>query len=118
MASRVETAEYVLARIAGAGNVRYRKMFGEFGVFCDDKMVALICDDRLYVRPTAAGRAFIGTPAEAPPYPRAKNHFLIQDQLDDAPWLAQLVHLTAAELPLPAPKKPRGRFLARSPGGR
>jgi hypothetical protein len=58
------------------------------------------------VKPTAAGRAFIGKPREAPPYPGAKPYFLIDgDQCEDAEWLVALVRATAKELPLPKPKK-------------
>lgn len=86
-----------------AGAIRYRKMFGEFAIYCDDKVVALVCDDQLFVKPTPGGRAFLGEPVEAPPYTGAKHYFLI-DRLDDRDWLSQLVQLTAQDLPEPEPK--------------
>jgi TfoX/Sxy family transcriptional regulator of competence genes len=92
-----------------AGRVRSRKMFGEFAVYCDDKVVALICDDRLFVKSTPGGRAFIGEVVESPPYPSAKPHFLIEDGIDDREWLSGLIHLTARELPPPKPRKPRSK---------
>jgi TfoX/Sxy family transcriptional regulator of competence genes len=104
VASRQSIADYIVEQLAGTGVVA-RKMFGEFGLFAEGKMVALICDDRLYVKPTAAGRAFLGPCPEGRPYPRAKPHVLIEaDRWDDAEWLARLVALTAAELPAPKPK--------------
>jgi hypothetical protein len=33
----------------------------------------------------------------------------VQERLDDDAWLAELVRITAAALPEPAPKKPRAR---------
>ncbi len=81
-------------------------MFGEFGVYCDGKMIALICNDQLFMKPTAAGRAFIGDVSEASPYPGAKPCFLIsEDRWDDSDWLAQLVRVSAVELPAPVKKK-------------
>jgi TfoX/Sxy family transcriptional regulator of competence genes len=69
-------------------------------------VVALICDDQLFVKPTKVGKAYIGEAAEAPPYAGAKPSYLIsEDKWDDAEWLAELIRLTAAELPLPKPKK-------------
>ena len=65
----------------------------------------MICDDRLFVKPTEGGRAFIGNVVEAPPYPGAKPSLLIGDQIDDPEWLSELSRITARELPAPKPKK-------------
>jgi TfoX/Sxy family transcriptional regulator of competence genes len=58
----------------------------------------LICDDRLFIKPTEAGRTFIGDAVEAPAYPGAKPSFLIEDGVEDGPWLSKLVRITAREL--------------------
>jgi TfoX/Sxy family transcriptional regulator of competence genes len=106
MASQQSIADYIVEQLAASG-VTARKMFGEYGVFADGKMVALICDDQLYVKPTEAGRAFLGPCPEGQPYPRSKPHFLIAaERWDDSEWLTKLITLTAAELPVPK-KKPR-----------
>lgn len=85
-------------------------MFGEYGIYCDDKIVALVCDDRLYVKPTIAGENFIGTVIEGEPYPGAKPYFLIaQEKWNDSAWLSQLIKVSAQELPSPKPKSPRRR---------
>lgn len=98
--------EYVCDQMRDAGTIRYRKMFGEYAVYCDDKVVALICDDQLFITPTAAGREFLEEPIEALPYPGAKLYFLV-DGIDDREWLAELVRLTAQELPVPRRKRPK-----------
>jgi TfoX/Sxy family transcriptional regulator of competence genes len=77
MSSQQSIADYIVEQLAGAG-MTARRMLGEFGLFAEGKMVALICDDQLYVKPTEAGRAFLGPCPEAQPYPRAKPHFLIR----------------------------------------
>jgi TfoX/Sxy family transcriptional regulator of competence genes len=105
VSSDIEFVEYVCDQMRDAGQIRQRKMFGEFAVYCDDKVVALICDDQLFVKPTPGGRAFIGDVVEAPPYPGAKPHFLIEDSLDERGWLTELVRITARELPTPKPKR-------------
>lgn len=108
MASRKEIVDYIVEQSARAGAVSARKMFGEFAVYCDQKVVALVCDDRLFIKPTEAGRQFIGTIEEAAPYTGAKPYFLVaEDYWEDSAWLSKLIKLTAAELPLPKPKKPR-----------
>ncbi len=81
-------------------------MFGEYALYCNDRVVALVCDNQLYVKPTTAGAAFLDTPEEAPPYPGAKNYYLISgEHWDDSDWLSELIRITAAELPLPKKKK-------------
>ena len=109
MSSDPGFVEYVCDQVRDAGRIRSRKMFGEYAVYCEDKVVALVCDDRLFVRPTTAGGAFIGEPAESPPYPGAKAHFLIEERVDDREWLTELIRLTERELPVPKPKKPKTR---------
>ena len=84
-----------------------RKMFGEYALYCEGKVVALICENKLFVKPTDAGRDFIGEVVEAPPYPGAKPSFLVEEQLDDGEWLSRLIRITTRELPQPKPKKKR-----------
>jgi TfoX/Sxy family transcriptional regulator of competence genes len=107
MASELDFVEYVRDQMHGAGAITFRKMFGEYAVYCNAKVVALVCDNQLFVKPTVAGRARIGTVSEAPPYPGAKPHFLIDEKLDDGPWLSGVIAATERELPMPLPKKPK-----------
>ena len=106
MASQQSTVAFIAEQMANAGTISARKMFGEYGIFCDGKMVALVCDDKLFVKPTATGRAFIGDVAEAPPYKGAKPCFVISaEKWDDDEWLAELIRVSTAELPTPVKKR-------------
>jgi len=105
VASDLDFVEYVVDQMRDAGPVSYKKMFGEYAVYRNGKVVALVCDNQLFVKPTGAGRAFIGDVVEAPPYPGAKPSFLIGEEMDDGDWLSQLIRITEKELPLPKPKK-------------
>ncbi|MGD9782290.1 MAG: TfoX/Sxy family protein [Kiritimatiellia bacterium] len=107
MATDQEFMEFLADQMAGAGEVSYRKMFGEYAVYCGGKVVALVCDNQLFVKPTAAGRAYVGAPVEAPAYPGAKNSFLIEDAFEDREWISELIRITAKDLPAPKPKKPK-----------
>ena len=87
-------------------------MFGEHGIYCSGKLVALFCDDQLFMKPTEAGKAFIGSDAftEGAPYPGAKPWFLISgEHFDDNDLLSELTRVTANELPVPKPKAPKPR---------
>jgi DNA transformation protein and related proteins len=106
MATKQATVDYLLDQLAGAGAVRAQKMFGEYGLYCDGKIVALICDDQLFLKPTEAGRSFIGEVTEGFAYPGAKASFLIdQDLWDDSDWLCELVRITERALPMAKVKK-------------
>jgi TfoX/Sxy family transcriptional regulator of competence genes len=105
MASNEKFVAFIRDQMAGAGSISARKLFGEFAIYCDETVVAFVCDDQLFVKPTAAGMALIGEPSLAPPYPGAKPHILIDD-LDDAEFLSALISATARALPAAKPKKP------------
>ena len=105
MASDINFVEFIVDQIGNPGSIRYRKMFGEYAIYCNDKVVALVCNDQLFVKPTKAGKSFIGSVVEAPAYPGAKPSFLIEDQLEDRDWLCELIALTEEELPKPKKKK-------------
>jgi TfoX/Sxy family transcriptional regulator of competence genes len=107
MASDREFVDFVCDQIRAAGAIAARKMFGEYALYCDGKVVALVCDNRLFVKPTPAGRAFaVGVP-EGLPYRGARPYLLVEERLDDAPWLSALVRTTADALPPPRPRAAR-----------
>ena len=107
MASDASFVDYVVDQIGAAGQVSTRKMFGEYAVYCDGKVVALVCDNQFFLKPTAAARALLREVTEAPPYPGAKPYWLMSEQLEDQRLMAHLVRVTASELPLPKPKPPK-----------
>ncbi len=109
MASTQVFVNFVVSQAEDAGYITYRKMFGEYALYCDGKVVALICDDQLFVKPTEAGREFIEDVVEAPPYPGAKLYFLIEDRCENQRWLSELIKITAKALPEPKPKKVKKR---------
>ncbi len=100
-----KTVEYIVDQIGGAGTVAFRPMFGEYGLYCDGKIIAIIGDKQLFVKPTARGRAMAETAEEVSPYPGAKPYLLIPaDRWEDQDWLTELVRSTAAELAMPKRK--------------
>ena len=106
MAQDKEFIEFVIDQIDDACDVSSRMMFGGCTLYSKGKVVGLICDNQLFIKPTEAGRAFIGDVVEAPAYEGARMSFLIEGGVEDRQWLTELVTLT--EEALPAPKK-KGR---------
>ncbi len=105
MATDKEMMEFIVEQIENAGEITYIKMFGEYGIYSDGKIFGLVCDNKLFIKPTLIGKEFMNNVIEAPPYPGAKNYFLIEDKLEDSEWLSELIRLTLSELPPPKPKK-------------
>jgi TfoX/Sxy family transcriptional regulator of competence genes len=103
MASDQGFVDHLCERLALGTDVSAKKMFGEYAVYLDGKIVALVCDNQLFLKPTPAGRALLRTVVEESPFPKAKPHFLIED-FDDRSLLQQLFKATALALPERKPK--------------
>jgi TfoX/Sxy family transcriptional regulator of competence genes len=106
MATTQSTIDFVLDQLVTLPNIRAKKMFGEFAVYCDEKVVALVCDNQVFVKNTPAGKAFLGERyEEGTPYPGAKPSILIgAEDIDNSERLCELIRLTAAALPAAKPK--------------
>lgn len=104
MASSPELVQFVLEQLQEAGAVSAKKMFGEYGLYCDGKYFAVICDNRLLLKVTKGGMALLPAGKMESPYQGAKPMLLVED-LEDADFLCRLTLATCAELPPPKPKK-------------
>ena len=104
MASDINFVQFVVDQIDSTLNVTFKKMFGEYALYSNGKVVALICDDQLFIKSTTAGRSFIGDVIEAPAYKGAKPSFLIEDKIEDRDWLSELIKITEKDLPKPKKK--------------
>ncbi len=101
MASSKDMLEYVCAQLSGAGEITYKKMFGEWGLYCRGIYFGCVCNNQLFIKPTATNVELLVRPEPAPPCEGGKPYWLIDD-LEDRDLLAELVLRTCAELP---PKK-------------
>ena len=106
MASDHKFVVYVCEQMRGAGAISSRKMFGEYAIYCGGTVVAFVCNNQLFVKPTPEGRSVLGDPIERSPWPIAKPHFLIDADLDDPDLLAQLISVTAGALPKGKARRP------------
>ena len=106
MATEQSTIDFLLDQLSGAGDMRARKMFGEYALYCDDKVVAFVCDDKIFLKITDKGRQVIKEEDLQPAYPGSKDYFHVsEDYWDDKKYLTELIQATAADLPVPKKKK-------------
>lgn len=83
--------------------VRVYPMMGEYVVYCNDKAVGCVCDEKLFVKITPESRRVLDGAPELPPYIGAKPRYLVEN--GDKQFLAELLQSVAAGLPAPKPKR-------------
>ncbi|MFA6099046.1 MAG: TfoX/Sxy family protein [Patescibacteria group bacterium] len=107
MTTKQSTVDFILDQLVSLDNVSARKMFGGYVLYCDGRVVGLVCDDTLYIKTTEAGKKFVGTHyQEGHAYKGAKISMVIDDgQIEDREWLSKLVRITAKNILLPKKKK-------------
>lgn len=112
MATTSSTAEYITDQLSMLRGITARKMFGEYALYCNKKVVALICDDTLFVKITPEGKEFVDDKyKEGIAYPGAKPSMQIDpDLLEDREWISALIRITEENLPEPKPKKKKGHL--------
>lgn len=103
MASSPSYVEFVMEQLSDAGVITCRRMFGEYGLYCDGKYFACICGDRLLVKITPAGEALVPDCPRGIPY-EGGGEMLLPD-VEDRETLTALARATCAALPEKKPQK-------------
>jgi len=107
MASDRNYVEYICDQAGLADRLSFRKMFGEYALYLDGKVVAFLCDNQLYLKPTDQGRALLDRVDARPFFPRGKPYFRLAEEIDDRALLQRLLLTTAQSLPPPKAKLPK-----------
>jgi TfoX/Sxy family transcriptional regulator of competence genes len=105
MATDASFVAYVSDQAGLGTRLTSKRMFGEYALYVDGKVVAFACDNQVFVKPTPAGRALLPQAREGKPYPPAKPHLLMCDELEDRLLWQRVLLATADALPAPAPRK-------------
>lgn len=96
MATHSDTVQFIVEKLRDQKRFSTRAMFGEYALYADGKVVALICDDRLYVKILPASAALDNQCEKGEPYPGAKPHYLIEEgQLSTLPQLPGILFAIA-----------------------
>ncbi len=96
--------DYVTEQLGLGARLTHKKMFGEYALYLDDKVVAFACDNSLFIKPTEAATKLAPDLPQRPPYPGAKDYPVADELLDDGDELRRLIIATADALPAPKPK--------------
>ncbi len=109
VATRKETADFILRKLGHPERFHVKAMFGEFALYADGKPVAFICDDQLFVKIMPESVA-LNDCEQGQAYPGSKPYYLVsEDRIDADRKLASTLLAMAEALPLPRAKKGKGR---------
>lgn len=109
MATRRETVDFILERLKSP-KFTAKAMFGEYALYADGKVVALVCDDRLYVKDAPVTAGLADDCEKGPPYPGAKPHYIVDEgQLAAMRRLPELLLKLATTLPAPKKKAKKAK---------
>lgn len=105
MATSQDFIDYVTEQIALGERLTHKKMFGEYALYVDEKVVAFACDNSLFIKPSPAATKLAPELPQRPPYPGAKDYPVADELLDDSDEIRRLILATAALMPAPKAKK-------------
>ena len=105
MATSRDYVQYVCEQLRGAGAIRFRKMFGEYLIYVDDKPMVLVCDDTAYVKMLDCLAEKMRRADRGIPYEGAKEHYILN--VDDGAFCREVIEAMAPFVPLPAHRKRR-----------
>ena len=103
MATTNEYIEYVCEQIKGIGEIRYKKMFGEFMVYVNDKPVIIVCDNIPFVKKLDCISEMMQNAEVGCPYKGAKEHYVLD--IDNADFCKEILREVEKVTPLPKPRK-------------
>lgn len=103
MATTNEYIEYVCEQIKGIGEVRYKKMFGEFMVYVNNKPVIIVCDNIPFVKQLECIKAKMQNAEKGYPYNGAKEHYILD--IDNKDFSKFIIEEIEKVTPLPKKKK-------------
>lgn len=102
MATAIDYIEYVCDQIQGVGEIRYKKMFGEYMVYVNDKPILLVCDNTVYVKEVEAIQSLMEHAQTGHPYDGAKEHYILD--IDDADFARTVIIILETVTPIPQKK--------------
>ena len=97
MASGKDYLEYVLEQLSEVEGLRYRLMMGEYLLYCRNKVVGGVYDDRFLVKATPAALSLLPDAPREEPYPGGKPMLLVTE-MENKSLLRELLEAVADEV--------------------
>lgn len=103
MASNIEFIEFISSQLEGLGYVRYRKMFGDYMIYLDEKPIILVCDNIAYIKRLPELSDLMSDAESGIPYEGAKEHYILD--VEHKAVLQEVVSRLWKYLPYPSQKQ-------------
>jgi len=103
MASSLDFVEYVMDQLNGVGMLRYRKMFGEYCVYVNEKPIILVCNNQVYIKVIPALLDLLGDAEKGIPYEGAAERYILD--IDDRELAREAIEILERATPVPRPKR-------------
>lgn len=103
MATTEEYARFVCGQAEGSGDIRCRKMFGEYMIYVDDRPVLLVCDNTVFVKKLPETEVLLKNAECGFPYDGAKERYILD--IDDKDLTMKVIAALVPVTPLPKPRR-------------
>ena len=103
MSTSIDFIEFVIDQIENKVNIKYKKMFGEYMIYIDEKPILLVCDNIVYVKELECIINIIDQKNIGFPYHGAKEHFIID--VEDKDLLNRIIEELVKVVPRVMNKK-------------
>jgi len=103
MASDLDYVQYVIDQIKTNGKITYKKMFGEYLIYLNNKPVVMVCDNTAFVKMLDCIKPLMENAETGFPYEGAKEHYIVN--IDDSEHLSNVVMVLEKNVPMPKKKK-------------
>lgn len=104
MATSLNFINYVCEQLNGIGNIQYKKMFGEYMIYVNDKPVIIVCDNTAFVKKLDILEEKMKNAEVGYPYKNAKEHYILD--IDNSNFSKNIVSEIEKITPIPK-RKPK-----------
>ncbi len=102
MATNLDYINFVCEQIHGNYSVRYKKMFGEYMIYVNDKPILLVCDNTVFVKKLKEIFELMKNSDCGFPYKGAKEHYILD--IENAELTEKVINILESITPLPKKK--------------
>lgn len=103
MSTSIEYIEFVCEYINKFGAVRYKKMFGEYMAYLNDKPILTVCDNTVFVKKLPKIEDIMSGSECGYPYDGAKESYILD--IENSELLDRLIPVLEEITSVPKPRK-------------
>lgn len=98
MATTKDYLDFVCTQLEGIRGIDYKRMFGEYQIYVNDKPVLLVCDNTVFVKNHPALARLLADAPEGLPYPGAKLQKILD--VENRALTAQVIEILERVTPV------------------